>query len=81
MPKVKLGRPNYEAIFGAELKASVMKKRLKCGDVANKIGCAPRTISNRFNEPSFMTLGQLKLFIKITDLPPEVIIQYLYEKQ
>lgn len=81
MPRVNLGKPNYEAIFGARLKAIIFEKRMECRAVASAVGFTPRTMSNRFNEPEFMTLGQLKRFIKITNLPPEVVIQYLYEKQ
>ena len=81
MPKVKLGKPNYELDFGAKMKAAIVEKRLECRTVADRVGFTPRTMSNRFREPSLMTLAELKRFIKITDLPPEVIIQYLYERK
>lgn len=81
MPRVNLGKPNYEEIFGAKLKAVIFEKRMECRAVANAVGFTPRTLSNRFNEPALMTLKELKRFIKVTDLPPEVVIQYLYEKK
>jgi hypothetical protein len=81
VPRVNLGKPNHEAIFGARLKAIIFEKRMECRAVANAVGFTPRTMSNRFNEPELMTLKELKKFIKITGLPQEVVIQYLYENQ
>lgn len=81
MPKVNLGRPNHEEIFGAKLKSSIAENRLQCGLVAKKIGFTGQTMSARFKKPSNMTLGQLKVFIKLTGLPEEDVIKYLYERK
>lgn len=81
MPKVTLGKPNYELLFGAKLKGAIIGSCSECAEVASKIGIKPRTMSNRFKKPSDMTLGELKRFIKATELPPEEVIQYLYEKK
>lgn len=79
MPKVKLGKPDYEKIFGAKLKASVIGSGKQCKQAAQVLGICDRTLSNRFKDPAPMTLGQLKLLIKMTDMPPDIIIQYLYD--
>ncbi|MBO5208033.1 MAG: hypothetical protein J6B68_01675 [Lachnospiraceae bacterium] len=79
MPKVALGNPNYEKIFGAKLKASVIGSGKQCKQAAQFLGICDRTLSDRFKNPAPMTLGQLKLLIKMTDMPPDIILQYLYE--
>lgn len=81
MPKVNLGRSNHEEIFGSKLKSSIIENRMACGEVAKKMGFTSRTMSSRFKNPSDMTLGQLKLFIKLTGLSEEAVIKYLYERK
>lgn len=80
MPKVNLGGIDHEKIFGSKLKAMLIEKQMECRQVAKKLGCSDGTLSSRFKNPSKMPLGELKLFIKISGLPPETVIQYLYEK-
>lgn len=79
MPKVKLGKPDYEKIFGNKLKAAIIASGSQCGQVAQALGTCEKTMSNRFKKPSDMPLGQLKNLIKMTDMPPDIIIQYLYD--
>ena len=81
MPKVNLGRTSPEEIFGSKLKSSIIENRMACGEVAKKMGFTSRTMSSRFKNPSDMTLGQLKRFIKLTGLPEESVINYLYGKK
>lgn len=79
MPRVKpLGR-DYEKEFGAELKAAIVRKRMSITVVAKLVGFTGGTMANRFNKPADMTLGQMKRFIKVTDFPPEILFNYLYE--
>ena len=79
MPKVKLGKPYYERIFGSKLKASVIGSGNQCKSVARYLGICAKTLSDRYRNPAQMTLGELKLLIRMTDMPPDDIIQYLYE--
>lgn len=79
MPKVRTLVKDYEKDFGAELKATIIRNRMKISEVAKKVGFTDRTMTSRFTKPSGMTLGQMKLFIKATNLSPEVLIKYLYE--
>lgn len=78
MPKVNLGSVNTEKKFGAKLKAAIVENRLQHPKVAQGIGVAPRTLSNRYNNPSQMTLGEMKLFIRMTNMDKQAVIDYLY---
>ena len=71
--------PSKEKLFGSKMKASIVENRLLCTDVAKKIGVSRKTMSSRFTDPSQMTLGELKLFIKTTHMEKEAVIEYLYE--
>lgn len=79
LPKVKLGKPDYEKIFGDKLKAAIIGSGNQCKQAAQALGTCERTMSNRFKNPSDMPLGHLKLLIKMTGMPPDIVIQYLYE--
>lgn len=81
MPKVSLGKPDYERKFGAKLKAAIIASGKKCWQAADVLGINVRTLSNRFQEPANITLGQIKLLIKMTDLPPEIVMDYLYDRK
>jgi hypothetical protein len=79
MPRVNPLVKDYEGDFGAELKATIVRNRMRAPDVAKKVGFTYRTLMNRFVKPSDMTLGQMKLFIKATGIDKETVINYLYE--
>ena len=81
MTKVNLGTVNVERKFGAKLKAAIVENRLQHPVVAQKIGVAPRTLSNRYNNPSQMTLGEMKLFIKVTHLDKQAVVNYLFVEE
>ncbi len=79
MPKVNLGKPNQEVIFGDKLKASITENHMECRDMQKILGCSSGTLSSRFKNPGKMPLGELKRFIKATGLKQEAVIKYLYE--
>lgn len=79
MPKVNLGKPNYETIFGTAMKAAVVRSNQMSREVGKKIGNCEATMSRRYRNPGQMTLSELKLFIKATGLGKEDVINYLYE--
>jgi hypothetical protein len=79
MPKVSLGKLDYEKKFGARLRSAIFEKRMECREVAKIIGNCDSTMSSRFSNPGKMTLGELKLFIKATGIGKEAVIDYLYE--
>ena len=79
MPKVKLGLPDRESIFGDKLKGNIIGSGMKCKEIASAISLAPRTMSSRLKKPSDMSLGELKQIIKLTDMQPEPILDYLYD--
>lgn len=81
MPKVSLGKPDHEKIFGTKLKAAIIGSGRNCSQAADIMGINARTLSNRFRKPSDMTLGQMKLLVRMTDLPPELVIGYLYDRK
>ncbi len=81
MPKVSLGKPDYERMFGAKLKAAIIGSGKECQQAAEVLGIDKRTLSNRFREPANMTLGQMRLLIRMTDLSPETVMGYLYGRK
>lgn len=80
MPKVKPLGSQTEANFGAILKSAMIRSRLKPQDIAKKTRRSERTVAKRFLEPGEMTLSELKLYIKATNLEKEDVIEYLYSK-
>lgn len=80
MPKVKLGRADPGMELGKKMKSSIMESDENCMSTADKIGISNITLSRRFKDPSQMTLGQLRIFIRITGLRKEDVIAYLYGK-
>ncbi len=50
-----------------------------CNKVAKTLGITDQTLSRRFKNPVMMTLLELKIFIKITHLSQEEVMNYLYE--
>lgn len=80
MPRVNLGRTDPGMIFGKKMKSVIMESDGNCTTTADKIGISNITLSRRFKDPSQMTLGQLRIFIRITGLRKEDVIAYLYGK-
>ena len=80
MPKVRrLGKPDYEKIFGAEIDCAITRSFLSKDEVAEMTGISKRMLYYRIEKPERINLDWLKLFIKATDLKPEVILDYLYD--
>ena len=80
MPKVHLGKKNYEAEFGSVIRGSVYAKG-QCQQAEKVIGVSRGTLSSRFREPGKMSLAELKRFIKFGHIPREDVIAYLYEEE
>lgn len=81
MPRVNLGKPNHDKLFGDALRGAVFGTGKECYEVAEAVGRTGRTLSKRFKDPGQMTLHELKAYIKVTNLRPEVVFKYLYEKE
>lgn len=81
MPRVNLGKPNYDKMFGDALRGAVFGTGKECQEIAAAVGRTGRTLSNRFRDPGQMTLSELKSYIKVTGLRQEDILKYLYEKE
>ena len=81
MPRVNLGKPNYDKLFGDALRGAVFGTGKDCYEVAEAVGRTGRTLSNRFKDPGKITLSELKAYIRVTDLRPEDVFKYLYEKE
>lgn len=79
MPKVKLGKTDYGLILQGELKAARDRHFMDRKAVAKKTNRSYGTIRNYELEPHNIPLGWLKSFIKVTNMDPNVILNYLYE--
>ena len=71
---------NFEERFGKVLRGVVFANG-KCKDAEKIIGIGKSTMSSRFKNPGKMPLTELKIFIKLGNIPEEDVINYLYEKQ
>lgn len=79
MPKVVVGKPDYEKDFGTKLKGCLIGSGKQCKQAARCLDVTDRTLSKRFKNPQYMTLRELKLLIRMANMPPDMILQYLYE--
>lgn len=80
MPRVKpLGKPDYDKIFSAEINCAITRSFLTKQQVADRTGISKRMLYYKINTPKSISLEWLKLFIKATNIKPEVILDYLYE--
>ena len=80
MAKIKpLGKPDYGLILQGELKAARDKLLMDRKAIAKKINCSYGTVRNHELEPHKIPIGWLKLYIKVTNMDPNVILNYLYE--
>ena len=78
MGKVKLGKHSPEEQFAGNLKASVNNSLTDWKTIAKQTNKCTKTMNNYLGEPEKITLGWLKMFVKITDMPPDYILNYLY---
>lgn len=80
MPRVRpLGKPDYDKEFGIEMNCAITKSFLSKQDVADRMGITKRMLYYRLKTPKALSLELLKLFIKVTNMDPNVILNYLYE--
>ena len=80
MPRVRpLGKPDYGLILQGELKAARSKLLMDRKEIAKKTDCSYGTVRNYELEPQKIPLWWLKLFVKVTNMNPNVILNYLYE--
>ena len=79
MPKVNLGKHDYNEEFTNKLNACVAGLGTDWKRLAPKTGVSTNTALTYKNHPVKMNMLWLKRFIKLTDLDPDVILNYLYE--
>lgn len=80
MPRVKpLGKPNREKILGAEIDCAITKSFMSKEEIADMTGVSKRMLYYRIEKPQSIKLDWLKMFIKVTNMKPEVILDYLYD--
>jgi hypothetical protein len=79
MPRGFCQRVNYEERFGKVLRGVVYSNG-KCKEAEKILGIGKTTLSSRFKNPGKMSITELKLFIKMGNIPEEDILNYLYER-
>lgn len=70
---------NHEAIFSESMEVALVRKKVTKKTIAERTGIHRSTISRYYQKPGTMTLETLKQIIKLTGLPKEDVINYLYE--
>ena len=81
MPRVKLGKPDFEKMFGLTMKTAVTRRGQLTKDVAKQVGYDAGTLSKHYSNPGTMTLKKFKLFIKVAGLTEDEVLDYLYERR
>ena len=80
MPRVRpLGKPDYDKIFCAELDCAITRSFLNKQEVADRTGITKRMLYNKLGSTQSISLVWLKMFVKVTGMNPNVILEYLYE--
>lgn len=79
MPKVKLGKPDYGKKLVGGLRGAVEESLTDWNFIAQKTDMSIQSMRNWQKEPEMIRLGWLKMFIKLTNLNPNVILNYLYD--
>lgn len=79
MPRVNLGKPNYNKIFSGEMDAAASRNFYKWKDVADRTGVCESTVRNYYNNPIKIPMGWLKAFVNVTNLDPDILLNYFYE--
>lgn len=70
---------NHEAIFSENMEVALVRKKVTKKVIAEKTGISRCTIQRYYQKPRTMTLETLKQIIRLTGLPKEDVINYLYE--
>lgn len=70
---------NHEAIFSENMSIALVRKKITKKAISNKTGISRSTISRYYQEPRKMTVDALKKIIKLTGIPKEDVIAYLFE--
>lgn len=70
---------NYEAQFSEDMEVALVKKKITKKALCEKTGNSRSTIHRYFKSPRTMTVDALKQIIKMTGLPKDEVIKYLYE--
>ena len=82
MPKVRpLGRAkkDYEKNFGIDIDSVIKKSAYSKEQIGTLTGITQRMVYEKIRKPCKISLEWLKEFIKITDMHPNYILEYLYE--
>lgn len=74
-------RKNWEKDFGSKVKGYITGAGIQCKKMAQVLDTTEQTLSRRFKNPSSMRLSDLKCIIRLTELPKEEVIKYLYEEE
>ncbi len=70
---------NHEAMFSENMEVALVRKKVTKKAIAERTGISRSTICRYYQKPRTMTVDALKQIIKMTGLPKEEVMNYLYE--
>lgn len=82
MPRVRplgITKVDYEKNFGIDMDSAIKKSVYSKEQIGQLTGITKRMVYEKIRKPSKISLEWLKLFIKITNMHPNYILEYLYE--
>ena len=70
---------NHEAVFSESMEVALTRKKITKKSISEKIGISRATIQRYYKHPQTMTVDVLKQVVKMTGIPKEEFIAYIYE--
>ena len=70
---------NHEGIFFKNMELALIREEVTKKSICEKTGLSRSTIQNYYKKPRTMTVSALKQIVKITKIPKEELIAYIYE--
>lgn len=82
MPKLKpLGtkKIDYVKNLGIDMDSVIKKSSYNKEEIGKMTGIKKRMVYEKIRSPNKISLEWLKMFIQITEMSPDIILEYLYE--
>ena len=70
---------NHEAIFCESMAVALTRKKITKKEISEKTGICRTTIQRYYKHPRTMTVDTLKQIVKMTGIPKEELVAYIYE--
>lgn len=70
---------NHEAIFSKNMELALTREEVTKKSISEKTGISRTTVQRYYKKPKTMTVNALKQIVRMTKIPKEELIAYIYE--